>query len=385
MIETEAWILRQSEASEAGLPGKLEREIYSFPEPTDEEVLAEPIYGCWEANMTHALKRHPVDVCRLRREKKVVLGNAGVLRVIQTGQAVSHLKEGDICVLIPIGQLDSFGYMIRVFGYDAAKTIGLLAKRIKLHHTQLMPIPANTRHSLRQWAGFSVRYATAWDNWKVAYGCFRLQMPQEECPTPFVCGWGGGVALAELLLAKTYGCTAAMISSNDKRLQLIRAMGIIPIDRRQFIELDYDDQKYESDHKYRGRYLSVERIFLDIIKELTGGMGVSIFIDNIGTPVLRATLKALGRQGVVTTTGWDKGSHMAFSRINECIGRHIHVHTHGSRFPDGLDGIRYAETSGWIPQVESTSYSWDNIPQLAQDFADGKLSSYFPIYQVNAM
>jgi NADPH:quinone reductase-like Zn-dependent oxidoreductase len=384
MITTEAWVLHQSTSDDSG-QAELRREEFAFSPITDEEVLAEPLYGCWEANMTHALKRHPVDVCQLRREKRIVLGNAGVVRIVETGKAVSTVKEGDICAIIPVGQLDRHGYMMRVFGYDAPNTIGMLARRTKLHEKQIYRLPLDTKYSLQQWAAFSVRYATAWDNWKVAYSCLRSQLSEDDAPAPHVWAWGGGVALAELSLAKKFGCQVAMISSHDDRLKLIEAMGITPIDRRQFPGLDYDEERYRSDRPYRARYLSTERKFMDIVRDKTSGEGVSIFIDNIGRPVWRATLKALARQGVITTVGWDQGERLTINRINECINRHIYVQTHGARYAEGEASARFAEANGWMPPVDSTVFGWDEIPKLVEDFASGKISSYFPIFQINAL
>jgi NADPH:quinone reductase-like Zn-dependent oxidoreductase len=382
MITTEAWVLDRNSLGSNG-SGELRRELFSFSEITSEEVLAEPIYGCWEANMTHAINRYPVDVCRLRCEERVVVGNAGVVRILETGAAVTSVKEGDLCVLVPVGRLDAHGYVVTVFAYDAPQTIGLLAKRIKLHERQVAPIPANTRHTLQQWAASSVRYATAWDNWKVAYGCWRSQVSKDDCPTPHVWGWGGGVALAELSLAQYFGCKVAMISANDERLKLIARMGITPIDRRQFMDLNFDAARCESDPTYRTLYLKSERAFLRVVREETDGSRVSIFIDNIGSPVLRATLKALARQGVITTAGWDQGATETISRINECISRHIHVYTHGARYAEGLAAMCFAEETGWAPPVDGEAYSWDDIPQLARDFSLGRINTYFPIYEIN--
>ena len=86
-------------ASGNDLPGVLEKTLYPLPPMSDHNVLAEPIYGAWEANMTHCLERKPVDVCRIRREEEVVLGNAGVVRILKTGTAVTTCREGDICIL----------------------------------------------------------------------------------------------------------------------------------------------------------------------------------------------------------------------------------------------------------------------------------------------
>jgi NADPH:quinone reductase-like Zn-dependent oxidoreductase len=383
MIRTEAWVLEEGSRHDSA-PGTLRREEITFPDINDEEVLVEPIYGCWEANMSHALRRQPVDICRLRREKRVVLGNAGVMRVIRRGRSVATIREGELCVVVPVGQLDPHGYLLRVFAYDAPNTIGLLARQTKLHETQVLRLPDDTKHSLAQWAAFSVRYATAWDNWKVAYACFRTQISQKECPAPFIWGWGGGVAFAELCLARFFGCQVAMIASTDERLALIRSFGITPIDRRRFIGLHFDAARYVNDRDYKAGYLSAERLLLATVQEVTKGQGVSIFIDNIGTPVLRATLKALAREGVVTAAGWDQGDTMTYSRTAECINRHLHVHTHGCRFSERDLATRFGEANGWMPPDQKTFYSWDRIPELSSDFAEGKTSSYFPLYSVNS-
>jgi NADPH:quinone reductase-like Zn-dependent oxidoreductase len=384
MITTEAWVLYQGPFGVTET-GQLKKEAYSFPDITDFEVLAEPIYACWEANMTHALERDPVDIARQRSEEKIVLGNAGVVRILKTGAAVTTVKEGDLCCLSPIGVWDQNGYMLKVVGYDAPRTIGLLAKRVKLHERQVVLIPQPTRHSYRQWAAFPVRYATAWSNWNVVWACWRAQMTAEDCPMPHVWGWGGGVALAELGLAKFHGCRTAMIASDDERLALIERMGIQPIDRRQFSALDYDEQKYRTDRAFKKRYLEAERTFLEIVKKYTHGQGVAIFIDNIGTPVFRATVRALSHQGVVTTAGWKKGMEISLNRASECINRHIHVHTHGCRHAQGPPAVRFAEETGWMPPVDEEVYSWESIPQLAQDYARGSINSYFPIFQVNPL
>jgi NADPH:quinone reductase-like Zn-dependent oxidoreductase len=272
-----------------------------------------------------------------------------------------------------------------VFGYDAPQTIGLLAKRNKVHKSQILPIPRNTRHSLQQWAGVSIRYATAYANWRLAYGCWLLQVSEDDSPAPWVWGWGGGVSLAELCLAKMSGCRVAMIASNERRLEQARSYGITPIDRRQFSDLNFDEAKYEPDRQYRARYLTAESAFLDVVERVTEGRGVAVFIDNIGTPVFRATLKALARQGVVTTSGWKHGMSLSVSRASECINRHIHVHSHGTRDTQAATVMAFCEETGWLPPLDSKPYTWDQVPQLARDYAENRIDTYFPVFQVNEL
>lgn len=388
MIKTEAWVLYQGAGygiSNKPETAELKNENYFFSALAEHEVLVEPIYGCWEGNMSHAVERSPIDICGQRREEKVIIGNAGVVRVLETGVSVTTLKEGDLCIVFCNGIWDDLGYPKKIFAYDAPNSIGLLARQTKLHEKQLIPIPENTRFSLQQWAAFSLRYITAWANWKAAYGSWRLQVTPEDYASPFVWGWGGGVTLAEVTLAKLYGCQPAMIASGDARLELIRQSGVTPIDRRQFDSLNFDEDRYQSDPDFRNAYQASEETFLKLVKQHTQGAGVSIFIDFIGMPVFRATLKALARPGVITTAGWKEGMKLSTVRAIECMNWHIHIHTHYARYADGLEAVKFAEEHGWMPPVESEVYDWESIPQLAQDHINGSISSYFPIYQVNAV
>lgn len=378
-METEAWVIYAAEPGEHG-PAKLRRESVTIDPIAADEVLAQPIYGSWEANMTHALERRPIDVCRRRGERRVVLGNSGVVRVTEVGSAVHHVREGDVCLLAASGSQDRHGYVVSVLGYDARGMMGLLARTVKLHARQVVPLPARTRHLLTQWAAFPVRYGTAWDNWRVAYGAWRLQVDNPPNET-FVWGWGGGVAFAELLLAKQQGCRAAMIASSDERLAAIAAAGLTPIDRRLFPDLSFCADRYATDASFKRAYLASERTFLGLIRDHTGSEGTSIFIDNIGWPVHRATVRALARNGVITTAGWKHGMEITLNRAAECIARHIFVHTHASK--NSPEAVYEAEASGWVPPVPDRVYAWDEIAELADEYANGHIESYFPIFQVN--
>ncbi len=379
----EAWVLRKQPTNDER-PGMLEKARIELPEMGEHDVLVEPIFGTWEANMTHALERRPVDLCYLRGEEFVVLGNSGVARVLKVGSAVSNCKEGDVCVFGPIGTYDEFGQTIQVYGYDQPGSIGFLAKRAVWHERMLSPVPAETKYPLERWAGWSIRYGTAWDNWTLALGVWKLLLDGQEAPT-YVWGWGGGVSLAMLQLARNSGYKTAMIASQDERLDLIRRENIAAVDRRQFPGLDFDEERFKSDRAYTRSYATAERAFLKIVEELTEGNGVSIFMDNIGAPVMRATLRALGRMGVVTTVGWKCGKAINYDRARECICRHTFVHSHGCSRHAGLKGIEYSEQHGWLPPADPVVYSWETIPQLAADYAQGKLADYMPVFSINSL
>lgn len=384
-ITTEAWVLHEGKGAAAG-PAELKRESFTFADITPDEVLVEPIYGCWEANMSHALQRKPIDICRMRKEPAVVIGNSGVVRVLRPGSAVQSVRAGELCLLDGNVIKDKHGYTIKVLAYDAPGTIGLLAKRTKVPVQCLVPLPPHSTFTAQEWAAFSVRYLTAWDNWKVAWSCWQSQMAEVAPQDVHVWGWGGGVSLAQLALARHFGCQTAMISTSAPRLQLIERLGIRPIDRTPFTDLYFEEARYQNDPAYRSRYLAAEEYFLALVARYTGGEGVSIFIDNIGTPVFRATTKALGRQGVIATSGWKHGMQLSVLRGAECISRHIHVNTHGSRASEARRAVQEAEALNWRPPVAGEKiYKWEEIPALAAAYAAEQIESLFPIFEVNPL
>ncbi|GAB4534177.1 MAG: zinc-binding dehydrogenase [Haliangiales bacterium] len=382
-ITAEAWFIHAGDGSTPPTRAELRREKLEIPDLEGDEVLVEPLYGCWEANMSHALHRKPVDICRMRGEPRVVVGNGSIVRVLKSADGASTLKPGDLAVVTGLVQTDRWGYPIKLFGYDAPQTVGCLAKRFKAREGWLFKIPSDTRHRLAQWAAFPVRYISAWANWQVAYGAYRLLVHEDEMPVLNVWGWGGGTTFAELDLARRHGHRAVMMSGHAQRLEQIRTAGMIPLDRREFGSLDF----YERDIKQKDRasldaYKANEKSFLTQVKELTRGDGVQIFVDMIGEPVQRVTLKALGRQGIITTAGWKQGMNLRLVRASACINRHQFIHTHFARHRQVEQAVAYAEASDWMPPISDRIYEYDEIPQLAADYDAGELGM-FTCFRIN--
>lgn len=378
-----AWFLYPGDDAPAGALAPLRCEPFTVPDPGPGEVLVETLYGSWEANYHHALLRDPVDVCHLRGENRVVLGNAGVVRALAAGPGVEGVEPGRAYMIYGGGEVDRHGFMTRALAYDAVGTMGVLAERFVLPARCVAPIPADTRYSLAQWAAFSVRYVTAWANWKLAYGTLRLQLDPTELPAPHVWGWGGGTTLAELDLARRHGCRAVMITGRPSTRALAEEVGLTPLDRRRFAALDADPADYPDEAARRAAQQDAERAFMTEVTRRTEGDGVHVFVDYIGTPMLRATLKALGRNGVLTTAGWKHGMRISLRRAVECIERRQHIHTHYARRSECLEAMAYGEAEGWMPPLDTPIAKFDDVPALAQRYADGQ-TGYFPVFATAA-
>jgi NADPH:quinone reductase-like Zn-dependent oxidoreductase len=379
-IECDAWVLYRNKESKP-TPAELVREKLVLPDIGRDEILATPIYGCWEGNMGHALERRPIDICRARGEEKVVLGNAGVVRVEQIGADVRSVEVGQTAILFCNGDIDDRGYPLNILAYDAPNTVGCLATKMTLKERQLIPLPEDNPFTLQQWAAFSLRYITAWANWELAYGTYRLQVSSDEVPSPNAWGWGGGTTLAELDLARRWGCRSVMLSGNDRRLAAIRRAGVAAIDRRELGNVSFDEERYATDADFRRAYNIAESRFLETVKERTAGRMVQIFVDYVGGPVWRATLRALDRNSVVTTAGWKEGMKLTSMRALDCIGRKQHIHTHYARYSQGKCAVAFGAANGWIPTVDERVYTFDEIPDLALAYREGRTGMY-PCFSV---
>ena len=358
MIETEAYVLQKDSSI-------LERKIIHFSDIGDDEVLALPVYGCFEANILHAVQKVPTNINEDRAEEEIVLGNTGVLYIQDRGRKVSAVEIGDFAIYFGNGISDAQGYPIKIAGYDAKGIMGNLAKKIKLKEEQVVKIPKNSQFSLKQWAAFSGRFISAYSNWRQAYGCWKIQTFSERNPNGLsVFAYGGGVSYAELLLAKKLGFNVYMTVSNEYREKYTRSSGIIPINRTTFKDFEKD--------------------FLSYISRETHNEGASIFIDNLGGTFTKIALKGLGRNAVISSCGWKTGSLLPISRTIECINRHIHVNTHYANHQEALDAINYAIAHNWMPIIDDVyTYCWEDIPQLILDYQNSKIPSYFPIYEIN--
>ncbi|MGW7517706.1 zinc-binding alcohol dehydrogenase family protein [Streptomyces sp. NPDC054796] len=379
MNRVDAWVLRPGKAGAPSQPGQLERTRLTLRAAQDDEALVEPLLGSWEANMTHAVNRSPVDVCRQRNDPYLILGNTGVVRVLRPAREGPTAAEGDVCLVLPFGKRDPDGYAELIHAYDAPGTHGVLATRTLMPGDGLLPVDPDSRYPLSRWVHYS-RYFTAWDNWSVAHACWRSQMPTADPSSHLVFAWGGGVALAEVDLARRNGFRTAMTASSDERLALIGELGITPVDRRNYPGLGNEG---ESSAAIRRSRLS-ERALLRLLHELSDGRGCSVIIDNIGGPLHPTTLRALGRQGVVSTCGWKAGMRLSVGRATECQRRHVHVHTHSWRYEDSPAIRSFSEATGWLAPSEAIdTYSFDDVPRLAQEYADAKVHSYFQQFRVN--
>jgi len=135
---------------------------------------------------------------------------------------------------------------------------------------QLHPLP--DRLSFSQGAGVGVPYVTAW---RALHDRARLQ-PGE---TLFVHGASGGVGLAATQVARAWGATVIGTASTPDGLDAVRGQGA----------------HHVLNHREAG--------YLDALKEITGGRGPDVILENLANVNLDNDLTVLAFGGRIVVVG----------------------------------------------------------------------------------
>ena len=162
------------------------------------------------------------------------------------------------------------GARVFIGGTVTHKAYGAYAQRVLCAPEQLHPLPE--RLSFAQGAGVGVPYITAW---RALHDRARLQ-PGE---TLFIHGASGGVGIAATQIAHGWGATVIGTASTSEGLDIVRQQGA------QYV-LNHTDQGY-----------------MEALKELTGGRGPDVILENLANVNLDNDLTALAFGGRVVVVG----------------------------------------------------------------------------------
>jgi NADPH2:quinone reductase len=160
----------------------------------------------------------------------------------------------------------------RVFfgGTATHKAYGAYAEMVVCEPQQVHALPE--RLSFAQGAGIGVPFVTAW---RALNDRARLQ-PGE---TVFIHGASGGVGLAATQIARASGAVVIGTASTPQGIEAVRQQGA----------------RHVLNHREHG--------YLDALKELTGGHGPDVILENLANVNLDNDLTALAFRGRVVVVG----------------------------------------------------------------------------------
>ncbi|MFM2058069.1 MAG: hypothetical protein RLY71_2454 [Pseudomonadota bacterium] len=204
---------------------------------------------------------------------------AGVVEEVDAGE--TRLSVGQRVVLHPAITCGRCEFCLRGEGvlctsvsYLGEHRDGTLAELVSVPAQNVFVMPDD--FDFAEAAALGVNHLTAW---RMLFT--KAQVKPWE--TVLIFGIGGGVSLAALQLVKMIGARAIVTSRDDDKLARARELG--------------------ADLTINGRSEDVAKR----VMALTGGRGVDVVIENVGTAVWSSALKSLVRGGRIVTCGATTG------------------------------------------------------------------------------
>ncbi|MGQ0735070.1 MAG: NADPH:quinone reductase [Acidobacteriota bacterium] len=162
------------------------------------------------------------------------------------------------------------GSRVWVGGTAVHKSYGTYAERVVCQIDQVHPLP--DRLSFSQGAAVHVPYVTAW---RALHG--RAQMRPGD--TVLVHGASGGVGLAAVQIARAWGAVVVGTAGSPAGVHVVRAQGAHHV-------LNHGEAGY-----------------LDVLKDLTGGRGPDVILENLANVNLDNDLSVIAPAGRVVIVG----------------------------------------------------------------------------------
>jgi NADPH:quinone reductase-like Zn-dependent oxidoreductase len=160
------------------------------------------------------------------------------------------------------------------FGILGEHFPGTIAEYVVVPAANVRTIPATV--SPEHAAAFTLATLTAW---RMIVSRARVQAGENV----LIWGIGGGVALAALQICKQIGAKVWVVSGSQDKLRRAGEIG--------------------ADELLNRNEVDVARV----IRERTGRRGMDVVVDNVGGPVWKQSLLALGRRGRLVTCGGTAG------------------------------------------------------------------------------
>ena len=242
-----AWLLTELLGTDA-----LKLSEVPDPSPASGEVVLDVRYAALNpADRYLAENQYPA-----RPPMPHVLGRDGVGSVSAVGGGVDRIRTGQEFAVLR--------------GEVGISRWGTFAERVAVPAQSLVEVPAGW--SAQQAAGATLVYLTAYQA--------LTQWPDLPQPaTVLVTGASGGVGVASVQLAAVMGHTVIGHSRDPQKRDKVKALGAAAV-------LDPQDKAWRKG-----------------VKDLTGGKGVDLAIDNIGGALLPEVIETLGYGGRVSLVG----------------------------------------------------------------------------------
>jgi NADPH:quinone reductase-like Zn-dependent oxidoreductase len=303
------------------------------PEPKENEV----ILKVYSAALNHldiwARKGRPgVDISRPH-----ILGSDAAGIIVDKGQNTDGVNIGDEVILNPGLSCGRCEYCRKgeqseciKFGIIGMNRDGTFAEKVAVPVFNVWPKPKHL--DFDEAASIGLVYQTAW---RMLYTRAKLRAGQ----VVLIHGIGGGVALACLQLAKMAGAEVIVTSASQEKLTKAMQAGA----------------DYIINYKNNGAVV-------EDVKEITGGRGVDVIIDSVGTATWETNFSVVRKGGYIVLCGVTTG-FAAQTNLQALYWNQLNIlgSTMGSD-EDFRQMLKAVNTSKLNPAIDSV-WSLDDIKE----------------------
>lgn len=241
-----------------------------------------------------------------------ILGNEIAGEIVELGEGVESWQTGERVVVSPGMGCGECDYCLT--GYDSACTeYRMIGYTLQGGWCEYQAVDArrliriNDRWSMEEWAGMPLVLVTAWH-------MLLTRTETKRGEDVLVQAAGSGVGVAAIQLAKLAGARVITTAGTDEKCQ-------------KALELGADHAiNYKTDD------------FAREVKKITGGRGVDVIIDHVGSDTFEGGLKALAKTGRLITCGATTGGACEFD-MRYLFVRQISI---AGSFMGGIAGLRKA-------------------------------------------
>ena len=260
-----------------------------------------------------------------------ILGRDGVGTVSAVGAGVDRIRTGEQFAVLR--------------GEVGVSRRGTFAERVAVPVQSLVEVPAGW--SAQQAAGATLVYLTA----------FQALTQWPDLPQPatvLVTGASGGVGVASVQLASAMGHTVIGLSRDPQKREKVKLLGATAV-------LDPQDKTWPKQ-----------------AKELTGGKGADLAIDNIGGALLPEVIETLGYGGRVSLVGRLAGpvpqfnTATTFFRRLKLGGVAVGTYQNAEARSAWANGVELLNRTGARPLVDSV-FPFEQLPQAFERLAKGPM------------
>jgi NADPH:quinone reductase-like Zn-dependent oxidoreductase len=250
----------------------------------------------------------------------VIPGSDGAGTIRSLGDGVSGVAEGDEVVVLPSlgwgGGEEAPAPGFRILG---GPDDGTYAELVRLPAENVRPKPS--RLSWEEAAALPLAGLTA-------YRALVTRARIRPGETVLVLGIGGGVATIATMMARAAGCRVIVTSSSQEKLDRARDLGA------------------------EGGVLYTDEGWVDAVRALTGGRGVDVVVDSVGS-TWADSVAAVRPGGRVVVFGGTGGGKVTLP-VRAVTAGHVSLLGTTMGSPRDFAGMLAAvDAGGWAPVIDS--------------------------------